>query len=108
MKRTQQSILPDGLIRQLQDSIGSKQVSADLLDLSAVAADASHYLLTPGALVRATTADDNKLVLAKELRLGGNEPEKRRRKWMDAPWTLLCGGGRRARGYLGREYKGRR
>ncbi|MDU1779195.1 MAG: FAD-binding oxidoreductase, partial [Propionibacterium sp.] len=58
MKRTQQSILPDGLIRQLQDSIGSKQVSADLLDLSAVAADASHYLLTPGALVRATTADD--------------------------------------------------
>ena len=58
MKRTQQSILPDELIRQLQDSIGSKQVSADLLDLSAVAADASHYLLTPGALVRATTADD--------------------------------------------------
>lgn len=58
MKRTQQSVLPDGLIRQLQNSIGSKQVSADLLDLSAVAADASHYLLTPGALVRATTADD--------------------------------------------------
>ena len=57
---------------------------------------------------RATTADDDKLVLAKELRLGGNEPEKRKRRRMDAPWTLLCGGGRRARGYLGREYKGRR
>lgn len=58
MKRTQQSILPDGLIRQLQDVIGPAQVSADLLSLSAVAADASHYLLMPGALVRATTADD--------------------------------------------------
>ncbi len=58
MNRGACSSLPPALLTDLLEALGESKVSQDPLDLAAVAPDASHYLLTPGALVRAGSTSD--------------------------------------------------
>ncbi|WP_245306480.1 FAD-binding and (Fe-S)-binding domain-containing protein [Acidipropionibacterium timonense] len=68
MHRAEHSLVPADVISGLRDALGPDRVSDDPLDLSAVAADASHYLLTPGALVRAADVDDVAAAMAQARR----------------------------------------
>ena len=58
MNRGACSSLPPALLTDLLEALGESKVSQDPLDLAAVAPDVSHYLLTPGALVRAGSTSD--------------------------------------------------
>ncbi|BDY01992.1 FAD-binding and (Fe-S)-binding domain-containing protein [Cutibacterium avidum] len=58
MNRGARSSIPSALLTDLLEMLGETKVSHDPLDLVAVAPDASHYLLTPGVLVRAGSTSD--------------------------------------------------
>ena len=58
MNRGARSSIPSSLVTDLLEALGGGKVSQDPLDLAAVAPDASHYLLTPGVLVRARSTSD--------------------------------------------------
>lgn len=58
MLRSDQSSMSEALVAELRQTLGEPSVTQDTLDLAAVAVDASHYLLTPGALVRARSVSD--------------------------------------------------
>ncbi|ALN16306.1 FAD-binding and (Fe-S)-binding domain-containing protein [Acidipropionibacterium acidipropionici] len=58
MLRSDQSTIPEALVAELRQSLGEPSVTQDTLDLAAASVDASHYLLTPGALVRARSVSD--------------------------------------------------
>ncbi|MDN6624697.1 MAG: FAD-binding oxidoreductase [Acidipropionibacterium jensenii] len=58
MLRSEHSPMPADLVAELRHTLGQAAVTQDNLDLAAVSVDASHYLLTPGALVRATSVSD--------------------------------------------------
>ena len=58
MNRGARSSIPSALLTDLLEMLGETKVSPDPLDLVAVAPDASHYLLTPGVLVRAGSTSD--------------------------------------------------
>ena len=50
MNRSARSSIPSTLLTDLLAALGETKVSHDPLNLAAVAPDASHYLLTPGAV----------------------------------------------------------
>lgn len=58
MNRGARSSIPSTLLTDLLAALGETKVSHDPLNLAAVAPDASHYLLTPGVLVRAGSTSD--------------------------------------------------
>lgn len=58
MLRSDHSSMPGALVAELRQSLGQPAVTQDTLDLAAASVDASHYLLTPGALVRARSVSD--------------------------------------------------
>ncbi len=58
MLRSDHSPMPADFVAELRQNLGQASVTQDTLDLAAVSVDASHYLLTPGALVRATSVSD--------------------------------------------------
>lgn len=68
MRRGAHSFIPDALVSDLQDVIGADHVTRDPLDLAAVSVDASHYLLSPGVLVRATSTSDVAAAMAAAMR----------------------------------------
>ncbi|MDO4411659.1 FAD-binding and (Fe-S)-binding domain-containing protein [Cutibacterium sp.] len=58
MNRGARSSISSTLLTDLLEVLGEAKVSHDPLDLAAIAPDASHYLLTPGVLVRAGSTSD--------------------------------------------------
>lgn len=58
MLRSDHSAISGPLVAELRQSLGQGTVTTDPLDLAASSVDASHYLLTPGALVRARSVSD--------------------------------------------------
>ncbi|WCC80593.1 FAD-binding and (Fe-S)-binding domain-containing protein [Cutibacterium equinum] len=58
MNRGARSSISSSLLSDLHKTLGPAKVSHDPLELAAVAPDASHYLLTPGVLVRAGSTSD--------------------------------------------------
>lgn len=58
MQRCSSSPVPARLVDDLRTRLGASKVSQDPVDLAAMAVDASHYLLTPGVVVRAGSSDD--------------------------------------------------